>query len=73
MEAMMFIRTAALAATTQRQSVWLPVRGPLSPGVTAATDLSVVCLWSVLGLALTVLSFTMGLGTDVGQALMAAG
>jgi hypothetical protein len=32
-----------------------------------------LCMWSVVGLALTGLSFALGFGAQVGQALAAAG
>lgn len=40
---------------------------------TAFTELSLLCLWSVVGLVLTGLLFAMGFGAEIGQALMLAG
>lgn len=40
---------------------------------TAYAELPLLCLWSVVGLTLTGLLFAMGVGTEIGQALMAAG
>jgi hypothetical protein len=42
-------------------------------GRVAPADVHVVCLWSVFGLALTVLFFALGFGTEFGQTLAAAG
>jgi hypothetical protein len=36
-------------------------------------DLQAVCLWSALGLLLTMLAFAPGIGVEIGQALAAAG
>lgn len=40
---------------------------------TAFTEFSVLCLWSVVGLTLTGMVFAVGLGAEIGQALMVAG
>jgi hypothetical protein len=45
----------------------------LHHSMTIPTDLKVVCLWSLLGLALTSLFLGMGFGAVFAQALMAAG
>jgi hypothetical protein len=39
---------------------------------TAYTELRLLCLWAVVGLSLTGLLFSMGLGAEIGQALMMA-
>jgi hypothetical protein len=36
-------------------------------------NLILICVWSIVGLALTGLSFALGFGVQVGQALAAAG
>lgn len=45
----------------------IPVR------VTIPVDLSVAVLWSALGMLLTALVFALGVGPEVGQALLTAG
>lgn len=40
---------------------------------TAHVELRALCLWSVIGLTLTGLLFAMGLGPEIGQALMVTG
>jgi hypothetical protein len=47
--------------------------GPLRHDATVSPDFHVVYLWSAFGLALTGLSFAMGFGAEIGQALMTAG
>jgi hypothetical protein len=37
------------------------------------TDLRIVCLWSALGCALTILFFTLGFGAAITEALALAG
>ena len=46
--------------------------GTLHYRKTAYAELSLLCLWSIVGLTLTGLLFAMGLGTEIGQALMMA-
>jgi hypothetical protein len=36
-------------------------------------DFRIVCLWATLGLVLTALTFTLGFGAEVAQALALAG
>jgi hypothetical protein len=36
-------------------------------------DLCVVCIWSILGLTLTALVSTLGVGAEIGQLLALAG
>jgi hypothetical protein len=47
--------------------------GPFRYGTAAPSDLRVVCVWSVLGLALTYLFLVLGFGAENGPALAAAG
>jgi hypothetical protein len=47
--------------------------GTFQHGTTLSTDVCIVCLWSVCGLAFTGLFFALGFGQEIGQALMAAG
>jgi hypothetical protein len=50
------------------------VRGAINQNFGAVpTDLCIVCLWSAFGLALTGLLFGVGLGSEIAQALTAAG
>jgi len=44
-----------------------------APDTTREENFTVVCLWSMLGLALTGLVWTLGFGIEVGQALIVAG
>jgi hypothetical protein len=37
------------------------------------TDLCAVCMWSILGLTVTTLISTLGVGADIGQILALAG
>jgi hypothetical protein len=46
--------------------------GSLHYRKTAYTELRLLCLWSVVGLSLTGLLFSMGFGAEIGQALMMA-
>jgi hypothetical protein len=46
---------------------------PLRHGLNVPDDLRLVCLWSAFGLALSCLSFVMGFGADIAQALATAG
>lgn len=40
---------------------------------TVPAELEVVCLWSVLGLLLTMIAFALGFGAQIGQALAMPG
>jgi hypothetical protein len=59
-------------------SIWqlyelFPTYRSLQPGADVLADLSVVCLWAMLGAILTGLFLAMGLGVETGQALGAPG
>jgi hypothetical protein len=43
------------------------------PCMGPSADFCIVCLWSALGLTLTGLLFTLGLGPEIGQILAVAG
>lgn len=60
--------------TMVRYLLELPsVRGTLHDAANVSVELRIACLWSAFGLTVTGLFFAMGLGAEIGQALMAAG
>lgn len=62
-----------MMTTVRYRSALLQVsRTPLY-AKTAFSELSFVCLWSVVGLTLSALLFAMGLADGIGQALAIAG
>jgi len=48
-------------------------RGTLLDRAPTTVDLGVACLWSVLGLLLTVLALVLGFGAEIGQVLAMTG
>jgi hypothetical protein len=59
--------------TLQYQSDLQKPYGTLHYHNPSYAELRLLCLWSVVGLTLTGLLFAMGLGTEIGQALIVAG
>jgi hypothetical protein len=60
------------AITQNQRGFSIPLRIP-PLGMGASADLSIVCLWSALGLTLTGLLFALGPGAEIGQILAMAG